>query len=412
MHAILVSMGTAGDVYPFIGLGIHLLERGHKVTLVANERYRRFATFYGFQFVSFVSEQDTQELLSNADLWHPLKSASAGARWAGVRLEQQYKIVKAVAETPEAVLVAYAPVSAARMVHETTGVPLASVVPMPWMIPSSIEPPTLAGILNVLNKLPGPLRTLYWRFLESVADQLMGRDVNRLRKSLGLTKIRRVVRWAYSPQMTIAMFPDWYASAQADWPTNTHIVGFSMYDGMREDGLSDELLNFCRAGDPPVAFTFGTGMLHADQLFDKAVEVCQARQLRGILVTNHRPQIPKNLPATILPCSYAPFHQLLPHCAALVHHGGMGTTAQALAAAVPQLITPFAWDQYDNAARVKRLQAGKWCKPNRSSQHWGTLLDALLAPPVRADCRAVAARFTDHDANERAVEQIEQLGSG
>ena len=79
---------------------------------------------------------------------------------------------------------------------------------------------------------------------------------------------------------------------------------------------------------------------------------CERLGRRGLLLTKFANQVPTPLPAGVIHVAYAPFSELLPQCAALVHHGGIGTTAQALAAGVPQLIVPFAHDQHDNAARV------------------------------------------------------------
>ena len=77
MHAVLVSMGTFGDVFPFIGLGIQLRARGHAVTLVANELYQQFAERHDFRFTELVSDEETQKLMANAGVWHPVRSALA-----------------------------------------------------------------------------------------------------------------------------------------------------------------------------------------------------------------------------------------------------------------------------------------------------------------------------------------------
>jgi UDP:flavonoid glycosyltransferase YjiC (YdhE family) len=102
--------------------------------------------------------------------------------------------------------------------------------------------------------------------------------------------------------------------------------------------------------------------------------------------------------------------RLFPHCAAVVHHGGVGTVAKALATGTPQLILPRAFDQMDNAARVKRLGAGDWLK---SKQLTGTriaiALGKLMTAQARERCRAVAGRFRNDDAFEIAAVWIEEL---
>jgi UDP:flavonoid glycosyltransferase YjiC (YdhE family) len=132
-----------------------------------------------------------------------------------------------------------------------------------------------------------------------------------------------------------------------------------------------------------------------------------------LLLTRHAEQIPKTLPAGVKHVPYVPFSELLPHVAALVHHGGIGTTAQALAAGCPQLIMPLAHDQFDNAQRVGQLRAGLSISRNRytaraAADRLTTLLnDASLAE----GCRRVADRFVGVDAIDTACETIERFAA-
>src|SRR5207249_12299389 len=144
MHAILVSVGTDGDVLPFVALGTRLRARGHRITLVANEHYGALAANYGFGFRALISDEETNELIGNPDVWHPIKSAIVGARWARRALERQYTLLAELARDEDAVLVAYSPVFAARLVQEKLSRPLASLVVMPWLILSLCGPPAVA----------------------------------------------------------------------------------------------------------------------------------------------------------------------------------------------------------------------------------------------------------------------------
>ena len=133
-----------------------------------------------------------------------------------------------------------------------------------------------------------------------------------------------------------------------------------------QQGLPDDVREFLDAGPPPVAVTFGTGMMHARELFAEAVAACEQAGLRGMLLTRHPEQLPARLPTTVRQFAFAPFRELFPQCVAVVHHGGIGTTSQALAAGVPQLILPFAFDQPDNGVRVQELGVGAWFHPKRN----------------------------------------------
>jgi len=411
MHAILVSVGTDGDVFPFVGLGIRLRARGHRVTLVANEHYQASALQQGFAFRGLVSNRETNELIGNPDIWHPVKSAIVGARWGRRALQRQYTLLAELVRDEDAVLVAYPPVFAARLVQEKLSRPLASLVVMPWMILSMCAPPAIAGGFHLPRRAPGWVVQLHWRLLEAAANMLIGRHVNRIGRSLDLKPIRRICRWSFSPQLAIGLFPEWYAPPQPDWPAQMQLAGFPLFDGGNEAGLPQDVLDFCRAGHPPVAVTFGSGMMHGAQLFRAAIEACRLLGERGILLTKFGQQLSSPLPPFVHQCDYAPFQKLFPRCSGVVHHGGVGTTAQALAAGIPQLILPMAWDQPDNAMRVKRLGVGHWLLPSSSGVRMASVLAGLMTPGTRTRCRAVAANFGNGDPFEIAAQWIEKLAN-
>jgi UDP:flavonoid glycosyltransferase YjiC (YdhE family) len=183
-----------------------------------------------------------------------------------------------------------------------------------------------------------------------------------------------------------------------------------MYDGRPADSLAPEVLEFCRAGTPPVAITCGTGMMHARDTFRAALAACRTLGLRGIVLTKYQHQLPAPLPSFVRAFPFAPFGQLFPLCAAVVHHGGVGTGAKALASGTPQLVLPLAFDQLDNAKRMKRLGVGQWLKSNqRSSSHIAAALAKLMTPESRSRCRQIAAQFGDHDALQTAAQWIEEF---
>ena len=110
-----------------------------------------------------------------------------------------------------------------------------------------------------------------------------------------------------------------------------------------------------------------------------AVNACRELNRPGLLLSTFPENFPPDLPETVRPLSYVSFSQLLPHCSAIVHHGGIGTTSQALAAGIPQLIRPLAFDQFDNASRVEKLGRGRWL---RSDRNLVNDLGAILASGV------------------------------
>jgi len=410
MHAVLVSVGTDGDIFPYVGLGVALRARGHSVTLVASEHYEPLASRHGFAFAPLVSAEENRELFEHPDFWKPLKTAPLMARW-GVRfIRRQYDLLSKLA-SPETVLVANPGVLAAALVHEKLGVPVANLILQPWMIPSAIAPPIIPGF-SFLSRAPRPVWKLFARSLDVFGDILMGRELNGLRAELGLKPMRRILSNWLSRQLVIGMFPDWFGPPQTDWPAQIRLTGFPMFDGVVDEVLPTEVSKFCEATPPPVAFTFGTGMAHSARLFQEAMEACAILGCRGIFLTKYRNQLPDTLPPTVLHCNFAPFQKLFPHCAAVVHHGGIGTVAKAMVAGVPQLIHPQCFDQIDNGTRVKRLGTGDCLRAGRSNgKRIATALAALMTEVVRTRCRALSTRFDGVDAFATSAGLLEKLAA-
>ena len=197
-----------------------------------------------------------------------------------------------------------------------------------------------------------------------------------------------------APNASVALFPDWFAAVQPDWPRPC-AQGDFMLPAATGPGLSVELEAFLAAGDAPIVFTPGTGHRHAAAFFDAALLALRRLGRRGIFVTPHAAQLPPALPDSVLWQAHAPFAALLPRVAALAHHGGVSTTADAMRAGIPQLIVPFAYDQFDNGLRAKRLGVAEVLLARRLSgaRMHERLRRLLAAPSVRQSCRELAARM-------------------
>ena len=162
----------------------------------------------------------------------------------------------------------------------------------------------------------------------------------------------------------------------------------------------------------PIIFTPGSANTQATEFFEAAVDACRRIKHRGLLLTRFPEQIPNVLPLGIHHATYAPLSDILPHAAALVHHGGIGTAAQAMRAACPQLIMPMAFDQPDNADRLYRLKIGRslWPPFSFTGRRVANKLDALLgSSAVSEACNTVAQRFVGNDPISSTCALIESV---
>jgi UDP:flavonoid glycosyltransferase YjiC (YdhE family) len=409
MHVILATVGTDGDVFPHVGLGAVLRARGHQVTLAAPEPYRAGAEAIEIEFCPLVTLAEIDRLLSDPDFWRPLRSGVTTARWGGPMIQRQYEALASLAKQPGSVCVANPGVLAARLVQEKLGTPTASLLLQPGLIPSNINPPKLPGGVTIPAWFPRPFRPLCWLGLDVFGYALLAPSLNKVRASLGLSPVRRVFRWWLSPELVIGLFPSWYAAPQADWPPQLRLAGFGRFDGT-QSALPEDVRTFCEEGSPPIVFTLGTEMRHASDFFGQAVAACDALGARGLLLTKHANMIPPGLSPRVRHCAFAPFRQLLPLCEAVVHHGGVGTTAAALEAGRPQLVLPLAWDQPDNAARVVALGVGLTLgSRHRTGGHMTHALARLTAHRFREQARAIASQADGMDGLELAADWVEGL---
>jgi UDP:flavonoid glycosyltransferase YjiC (YdhE family) len=245
-------------------------------------------------------------------------------------------------------------------------------------------------------------RTQLWIADRFFFDRALAKETNGFRAELGLPPVKRFLkRWWLSPQRVIGLFPDWFGPPQPDWPPQTVLTGFPLWDQSAVRGMPEHVARYLDDGDPPVVFTYGTANQHARRLYTAAVEACQLLGRRGLIMTKYRELLPSRLPDCVRHCEYVPFSLLLRRTAAVAHHAGTGTSAQCLAAGVPQLLTPIAFAQPDVAAQLVRLGVGRTLRLRSfRAKTLAKALDRLLvSESVKRCCRDLASRF-EADQNE------------
>ena len=295
--------------------------------------------------------------------------------------------------------------------QETLGVPVVSVHLSPVVFRSEHECSVLPG-LYMPPWLPGVLKRWQWRLVDvAVADRLLAPGINEFRAELGLSPVRRVLHdFIHSPRRVLGLFPAWFADAQPDWPAQTVLTGFPLYDERGATQMAPELDEFLAAGEPPIVFTPGSAMIHGQSFFTAAVAACRLLKRRGLLLTRFAEQVPTALPPYVRHFDFAPFSEILPRCAALAHHGGVGTLSQALAAGVPQLVMPMSHDQPDNAARLERLgvAATVWPKHFQGMTVAREFARLLESGDVQSRCRAIADQMRCEEPLSATCDEIER----
>ncbi len=357
-HVLLLPYGTSGSTYPFIWLGRQLMARGDRVTLVTAPRYESIARQAGLNFVA-TGGDELEQMLQAPSLWK-LGLGLITAYKHGGRAAKDYVAAAEAAiaqHGPADLLLAPMICFGARVLREKLRIPLVTVHLYPMMIIKAHLPPVVIPPFLWLRRLPLLLRQFILWFPNPL-DLFAYPAVRRCCAKHGVRPRSLWKRWWDSPDGVLTLFPDWFAPPQPDWSKNLLQWDFPLEDMAAERPLDDALAKFLAEGEKPVLFTAGTGHFHAEAFFATAAKLVKELGCRAVFITPKTDQVPSDLPAGVFVSAYAPFSQLLPRACAFVHHGGIGTTSQCLAAGLPQLVVPMSLDQPDNADRVKRLGVG------------------------------------------------------
>ncbi len=396
---LIATIGSLGDLHPYMAVALGMQVRSHRVTIATNRLHRSWVESAGLAWADLRPEapdHPAPELMARA--MDPVQ----GPRFVfetTIAPAVRDQVTDLLAAAPGMDLLVSTPLSlGVPLVAERLGLPWASAVLQPMGLFSATDPPVPPQIAWA-----APLLRLGWPAgapLRFAAHQVMrrwGRPVRALRREMGLSyRADPLGVDGFSPLLNLAMFSPQLARPQRDWPPGTRQTGFAFYDAPDPDGPPPpELEAFLQSGPAPVVFTLGSAAVHAARRF--YLDSLQAAEMigqRALLLTGTDPQgLPAPLPDWALAVPYAPHAAVFPRACTVVHQGGAGTTGQALRAGRPTLVVPFAHDQPDNAARMRRAGLAQVLPIGRyTADRAATLLRATLADGRMTAQAALAGR--------------------
>ena len=409
---VLPTIGSAGDVHPVLGVAQELRRRGHQVIIATSSHYEELIRGLEFDFHQLLDTTRLEHLADHPHMWDRWRAFPLLATEAIVpAIRPLYELLAGMAGSR--VLVAASSLClGARLAQEKLGLPLISLVLQPVVFRSRVEP--VGAPHRAFD--PGWPRwrknLAYWLADRFLIDRPIQGPLNALRRELGLPPVRRIFEnWIHSPNGTICLFPEWYAPPQADWPASVTFADFPLFDPHEDSLLPDRVDAFLREGDPPILFTFGSEMRQIGATLNRSIETCRVLARRALLVSRHADRSPVHADGhSSLVADFLPLSRVLPRCAAIVHHGGIGTLSRGLQAGIPQLAVPMAHDQPDNARRLAHLGVGNWIDPDEfHPRRVAQNLEALLSdPPVWQRCEDLAARLSPGRGIAMACDALER----
>ncbi len=416
MHYLVMPLGSAGDVHPFVGLAIELKRRGHDVTLATNGYFASLANRFQLDFIEIGSEATFRSGIENPNLWHPFRAFGFLYRnMIEPTIRPQYEVVTKESSKRKTVVLSNCFGFGALNAQDKDGVTLISVHLQPVMLWSKTKPPKFPGVVG-----PNWFQQFSYNMAQRlVIDPIVLPSLNAIRSDLGLKPVKHVMQWWHSKTQILCLFPDWFCPPQRDWPSPFYQVDFPLWDERDSDQNSFSadtqkvLEPFLADGPPPIAFTPGSANLFGHKFFETAAIACERINRRAIFLTRFPEQVPNSLPKSIIHIPFAPLSLLLPRCAAFVHHGGIGSAAQAMSAGIPQLIRPQAHDQFDNAKRIVELGIGLCLKMNQfTPKSLSLALSQMLdSTTMESRCKAVAAKIDRSRGLKQAIDIVEMLAT-
>ncbi|WP_054018460.1 glycosyltransferase [Piscinibacter sakaiensis] len=415
LNVLIVAAGSHGDVLPFVGLARELQRRGQAVRLYASGVFASIAAEAGLPFTEVMPAAEYRRLLADRDATDPRKGMRLLAQAVADTQRRCLALLERDTVPGRTLVVGSSLAWATRVLAERRRVPVATVHLAPAWFRSEHRSPAF-GPLGHLERAPPVLKRVLWRLADRRwLDPLFAQPFNALRADAGLPPVDRPFhRWIHAGDLTLGLYPAWFAPPQADAPPGVVLAGFPLYDHGADAPLPPAVQAFLDAGDPPVAFTTGTANTSSQAFFEVSVEACRRSGQRGLLLSQDPGQLPAVLPPGVAAFDYVPFKALLPRVATLVHHGGIGTTSQALLAGVPQLVRPMGFDQFDNALRVRALGVAVPLRPRQyTAARVARTLEALRADrALHERCAAIAARLAaEGPGNAAAAEALLALAA-
>jgi UDP:flavonoid glycosyltransferase YjiC (YdhE family) len=416
MRIAIIAPGSRGDVEPYIALGKGLARAGHPVRLVTHADFATLVTSHGLEFCPIEGRvQDIAQgmgaLLERGNFLAILSQMSKDARSAAL---VSARAGLAACRDADLVLAGIGGLFVGLALVEKLRLPLVQAYYIPFTptaaYPSFLAPRQPAWLGSRLNRASYALaRQMIWQAFRS-ADGLARRQVLDLPAApfwgpFGAGAVRGMpVIYGYSP----AVIP-----SPPDWGQDVHVTGYWFLDPAEDWTPPPALAEFLEAGAPPIYIGFGSmSSSNPAETADLVLQALARTEHRAVVLAGWGGLQVAELPDSVLVLDTAPFAWLFPRMAAVVHHGGAGTTAAGLRAGVPSVVVPFFGDQPFWGQRVADLGAGPAPIPRKrltADRLAGAIRQAVTDPAMRRRAAELGRSIRAEDGIARAVAVIDQI---
>lgn len=417
-RVVFATFGSLGDLHPYIAVARELKRRSHRPLIASFEEHRQAVEAAGVEFapmrpaLSAFGER-TAMMEQLFDPWRGPELMVCTMFMPNLR--ESYQDLARACRGAD-LLVTHPLAFAGPLLAQKEGLRWVSTALSPMTLFSAIDPPLFpaAPWMRWARRLGVAPYRLLFRIPRAMVRR-WEQPLREFRAGLGLPATDAIAQLEgqHSPRLNLALFSRVLAAPQPDWPANTIVCGFPRYDGAPPDARTrTELDTFLASGEPPIVFGLGSSaVMVAGDFWGAAVDTAHRLKRRAVLLTGAPPEDQGALPPAVKAFRYLPYSAVFPRAAAIVHSGGIGTLAQALAAGRPQLIVPVAFDQPDNARRTVALgTAGSIPFRKATAEAMSRELGALLAAPDCASrARKIGEQVKREDGARTACDALEGI---
>jgi len=400
---VFTTLGSWGDLFPFVELARELRLRGHSVSVATSPAWAQMVREEGLGFSPTGRRLDFGDYRRHPEILSGRFGSFAGVRNVLTRfvLPQLDTLTTDLRDATDGadLLVAHPAMLAAPIVAELDDTPWATASVFPGLIPSAWTVPQGTPLGPFAGGAGRLANRAAWCLARGVMAATFDRSINQTRVHFGLPRAREnFLRSGMSPLASLVLASPRVVPRPPDWPASVELTGFVHWDRPSAWEEPPEFTKFLEQGPPPVVVTLGTSSaLHPGTFFRDATGALSRLGRRALVVTGSSPPIELTPGVRTLVQQFVPFSVALPRCHAIVHHAGAGTVVAALIAGIPQLAVPRSFDQPSTAARLANLGVGRvlpWHRlsPARMERELSELLgDSQYRESAEQLARALAA---------------------
>lgn len=416
-RVLIACFGSLGDLHPYLAIAIELKRRGHRPVIATLDRYRQAVESEGVEFAVMrpLESQfgNPQEVVRR--IIHPRKGPEYLIRHIVMPfVRESYEDLYRLSQGAD-LLLSHPITVTLPLVAEKRGLPWASSVLSPMSFFSAHDPSVILAVpwLHHLSRISPALYRAFFGLVKFIGGPWEA-PLRQLRAELGLPPERKPAMFEgqFSPRLNLALFSSVLAGPQPDWPANTEVCGFSLFDGRTDPAVSAEVRRFLETGEPPVVFTLGSSVaMDPGHFFAMAREATMRLGCRAVFISGGPSWEDADASGPVKMFPYLPYSGIFPDASVIVHPGGIGTMAQAMAAGRPMLVTPVAFDQPDNARRAEGLGIARTVPFRRITPKilMRSIVELRSHPRYRERAARVGARVRDENGAGRACDLLEKI---